>query len=80
MSFDTDKCVVLHRGTNNAVYQYTLNGIPLKITECDIGVFIQPSLKPSHQIAESVKKANCALEMIIRNLTFLGKHHYSKLY
>ena len=40
---------------------------------------VQASLKPGHQIAESVKKANRAMGML-RNLTFRDKHHYIKLY
>ena len=82
MSFNTDKCVIMHLGNNNASHEYTLNDIPLKTTICekDIGVYVQPSLKPSYQIAESVKKANRALGMLLRNFTFRDKHHYIKLY
>ena len=82
MSFNTDKCVVMHLGNNNMSHEYQLDGVGLKVTECekDIGVYVQPSLKPSHQIAESVKKANRALGMLLRNLTFRDKYHYIKLY
>ena len=82
MSFNVDKCVVMHLGNTNTRHQYTLDGTPLKTTECekDIGVYVQASLKPSHQIAESVKKANRAMGMLLRNLTFRDKHHYIKLY
>ena len=82
MSFNTDKCVVMHIGNKNLNHQYVMNDIPLKVTESekDIGVYVQPSLKPSVQIAESVKKANRVLGMLLKNLTYRDKYHFIKLY
>ena len=81
-SFNLDKCVVMHLGNNNPNHTYFLNGTELKTTICekDIGVYMQPSLKPSVQIAESVKKANRVLGMLLRCLTFRDKFHFIKLY
>ena len=82
MSFNLDKCVVMHIGQRNNNHLYTMNGADLKTTECekDIGVYMQPSLKPSIQIAEAVKKANRALGTLLRSLTFRDTKHYIRLY
>ena len=82
MSFNVDKCVVMHIGQNNPSYAYTMNGTELKITECekDIGVYMQPSLKPSIHIAEAVKTANRVLGMLLKSLTFRDKNHFIRLY
>ena len=82
MSFNIDKCVVMHIATTNSDQGYYMDGILLKTTSCekDIGVYMQPSLKPSTQIAESVKKANKALGMLKRCLTYRDKYHFIKLY
>ena len=82
MSFNTDKCVVMHLGTNNSLHQYCMDGVPLKVTECekDIGVYVQPSLKPSYHIAEAVKTANRVLGMLSKNFTFRDRYHFIKLY
>ena len=65
MFFNADKCVVMHLGTKNLHHSYFIDGKLMKSTQCekDIGVYIQPSLKPSVTIAESVKKANRVLGM-----------------
>ena len=59
-----------------------MDGVPLKVTECekDIGVYIQPSLKPSYHIAEAVKTANRVLGMLSKNFTFRDRYHFIKLY
>ena len=46
MSFNIDKCVVMHIGTTNTEQGYYMDGIPLKTTSCekDIGFYMQPSL------------------------------------
>ena len=41
---------------------------------------MQPSLKPSIQIAEAVKKANRVLGMLLKSLTFRDKYHFIRLY
>ena len=82
MSFNTDKCVVMHLGNKNLQHSYFIDGAEMKTTECekDIGVYVQPSLKPSVQIAESVKKANRVLGMLLKNLTFRDRYHFIRLY
>jgi hypothetical protein len=82
MSFNTDKCYVMHMGNNNIRYAYYMNGVQMQTTECekDIGVYMHASLKPSVQIAECVKKANRALGMLLRCYTFRDRVHYIRLY
>ena len=82
MSFNTDKCVVMHLGNGNIKYSYYMNGVLMKTTQCekDIGVYMHPSLKPSVHIAEAVKKANRALGTLHRTLTYRDKFHYIRLY
>ena len=82
MSFNFDKCVVMHLGHKNLRHTYDMNGVPIKITNCekDIGVYMHESLKPSTHIAEAVKKANRALGALLRSLTFRDKVHYIRLY
>ena len=82
MAFNFDKCVVMHLGHNNLKHTYHMNDIQLKTTECekDIGVYMHTSLKPSFQVAEAVKKANRALGILLRCLTFRDKFHYIRLY
>jgi ribonuclease P/MRP protein subunit RPP40 len=82
MSFNIDKCIVMHLGLNNLRHSYHMNGSQMKITECekDIGVYMHSSLKPSFHIAESVKKANKALGILLRCYTFRDKFHFIHLY
>ncbi len=69
-------------GIKNIRHAYYMNGVPMKTTECekDIGVYMHASLKPSVQIAECVKKANRALGMLLKCVTFRDKVHYIRLY
>ena len=82
MSFNIDKCVVMHLGHRNLQLKYYMNGSEMKITECekDIGVHMHQSLKPSSHIAEAVKKANRALCILVKCLTYRDKYHYIRLY
>jgi hypothetical protein len=48
MSFNADTCKVMHIGENNPRNLYYMNGVPLGTPEeeKDVGVYINPSLKP----------------------------------
>ena len=78
MSFNLDKCVIMHLGSHNLQYQYELCNHAVKTTECerDIGVHMHTSLKPSAHIGEIVKKANQALRVLLQCFTFRDKFHY----
>ena len=79
MSFNIDKCVVMHIGHHNLQHTYYMDGSEMKITDCekDIGVYMHSSLKPSFHIAEAVKKAKRALGILLRCLTFRDKFHHT---
>ena len=82
MSFNLDKCVIMHLGSHNFQYQYELCNHAVKTTECEryIGVHMHTSLKPSAHIGEIVKKANQALRVLLQCFTFRDKFHYIHLY
>ena len=82
MSFNLDKCVIMHLGNKNLKYTYYMDGKAMKTTESekDIGVYMHVSLKPSTHIAEAVKKANRALGVLLRCLSYRDKCHYIRLY
>ena len=60
MSFNVDKCKVLHIGNRNVHANYTMNGIQLAKVEQekDLGVIISNDLKPRKQCSEFFKTAN----------------------
>ena len=82
MSFNVDKCKVMHIGSKNDKAKYTMNGKELKTTqtECDLGFSMNDDLKPSKHCVEAVKKANKILGMIKRNFVHLNKTLVTKLY
>ncbi len=44
----TEKCTVIHNGTDNSRYNYYLSGTLLGTTELekDAGIYINPTIKP----------------------------------
>ena len=82
MLFNLDKCKVMHLGSSNLKYTYSMNGQCLKTTdsEKDLGVYICSSMKPSMQVAEVAKKANQALGQLLRAITYRDKIHFVNLY
>lgn len=72
MSFNKDKCKILHLGRNNLKLTYNLGGVLLTETtvEKDLGIHITNKLKPEYHINEMCKKANKILGMIGRSLDF----------
>ena len=82
MSFNVDKCKVLHIGYRNEKANYTLNGTQLKSVdrEVDLGVTISSNLKPSQQCSEVVKKANKIIGLIGRSFEYKSKDIILTLY
>ena len=82
MSFNTDKCKVLHVGHNNPQYSYTMNGYTLSEPgwEQDIGVKVKENLKPSLQCSSASKRANFVLGQISRAFHFRDRHVFLRLY
>ena len=82
MSFNTDKCKVLHIGYRNEEANYLMDGCQLKTTdrETDLGVTITSNLKPSQQCSEVVKKANKLVGFIGRSIEYKSKATIVTLY
>lgn len=82
MSFNTDKCTVIHMGKNNNEAEYKMGDKILKksTVERDLGVLIDCSGKASEQCALAAKKANAVLGMIKRNISFKSKDNIVRLY
>lgn len=82
MEFNVEKCKVLHLGSNNQRFQYTMSGIPLETTEeeKDLGVYVDSDLKFKKQCSEACKKANKALGYISRHFCYKSKDIILPLY
>ena len=82
MSFNKDKCKVLHIGKKNQRFDYKMGQQVLEKTECerDVGVLISNDLKPTQQCAKAAKKAYSVLGRISRAFTFRDKVVWTKLY
>ena len=82
MSFNTEKCKVLHIGTKNQRYNYKMGPRVLEKTECerDVGVLISHDLTPAQQCSKAAKKAYSVLGRISRAFTFRDKVVWTKLY
>jgi hypothetical protein len=82
MTFNIEKCKVMHVGKNNPCFEYTMNGVKLSTTEeeRDIGVVISKNLKPSEQCSKAAGRATAVLNQIKRNFHFRDRHTYLRLY
>src|SRR5207245_5221839 len=60
MSFNTEKCSVIHLGYNNLKHKYSLCGSDLgdSTKERDLGITVDSSMKFSEQCNTVIKKAN----------------------
>ncbi len=68
MSFNFDKCKVMHIGSRNSNYAYK----PLRTVneESDLGVTISSDLKITQNCKAACKKANTILGFVARNFLF----------
>ena len=82
MTFNTDKCIVMHVGSNNPKNKYVLGNQELKSSdkEKDLGVLMDSSLKFSEQCKAAVKSANRNLGLIKRTVKSRSKEVIVKLY
>ena len=82
MSFNEEKCKVLHIGYHNEKATYTMNGTQLKSIERekDLGVTISNDLKSSQQCSEPVNKANKIIGLIGRSFEHKSKEVILTLY
>ena len=72
MSYNVEKCHVLHLGRSNPRHKYTMNGKVLVDTEMekDIGVLVTTNLKPANQCEKAARTANHILHQILRAFSF----------
>ena len=82
MSFNINKCSVMHFGYSNKNATYILNGEVIKevTEEKDLGVIIQSNLKVDLQCAKVVREANRILGMVKRCFTYKSKDNLLKIY
>ena len=74
MTFNQDKCKVMHVGRSNPRYVYYMNGLELSETEKerDLGVWTESSLKPLLQCTKAANNANCLLGMHTEQNSYLS--------
>ena len=72
MSFNPDKCKVMHVGSRNSNFSYKMQGKPLQAVqeESDLGVTISSDLKHTKHCKAACKKANTMLGFIARNFEY----------
>ena len=82
MSFNTDKCHVLHAGKKNQEFSYDWGSGQLAQTlqEKDVGVLIMKNLKPSLHCAKAANKANQVLGQMARAVSYRDKFTFLRLY
>ena len=82
MSFNIDKCHVLHIGSHNPSVTYEMNNSELQSVdeEKDLGVIISKNLKPNNQITKVVKTANKLVGFIGRTFSFKSEKVILTLY
>ena len=82
MSFNVDKCKIVHVGHNNPKKEYYMKGKKLKVEndEKDLGVFVEASMKPGKQCTTAAKSANFALGQIQRAFHYRKKEYLVPLY
>ena len=82
MSFNTDKCSVIHLGSENRKQQYSLSGSVLREStkERDLGIIVDSSMKFSEQCNIAIKNANTTLGLIRRTIKCKSQHIIMKLY
>ena len=81
MEFNVDKCHIMHLGSRNKEFKYTMEGEELKTSEFekDIGVLIQRNLKPSMQCAKAAKTANAVLDHFPKTFPYLREASFGVL-
>ena len=87
MDFNATKCKIMHIGSANPGFHYTMGGFAPAGTilseateEKDIGVIVHNSLKPSVQCAKAAKKANQVLGQMARSFHYRDRITWIHLY
>ncbi|KAF2356187.1 Reverse transcriptase domain [Trinorchestia longiramus] len=82
MSFNIEKCSVMHVGVNNRHFQHTMYNIFIETIQQqrDLGVIVTENLKHDKQVEKSVKNASRFLGFIARNFEYKSKNIILPLY
>ena len=82
MSFNVDKCSVMHIGYNNMQSNYNMSNQQLPTTDQqrDLGIIITKDLKWQKQTEKSCRTANRVLRFIARNFRYKNKELILPLY
>ena len=82
MKFNVSKCKVVHFGSRNPKYSYTMNGAELEVSkeEKDLGVLVTDKLSVSAQCAKAARTANAVLGQISRAFHFRDRDIFTGLY
>ena len=82
MAFNVQKCKVMHVGSKNKQYEYSMNNTVLvkTVKERDLGVVMSATLKPRVKCAKAARTAQTVLSQISRAFHFRDRHVFLKLY
>ena len=82
MSFNIDKCKILHLGNKNPCVKYKLYGKEISVVEKekDLGVLVDNKLNFDEQCATAAKKGNQILGIVKRNFSYLDRDIFVRLY
>ena len=82
MTFNIEKCKVVHVGRNNPMHTYSMYGTNLADTEKerDIGVIVSNTLKPTAQCAEAARRAGAVLTQISKAFLYRDRRVFLQLY
>ncbi len=82
MSFNAAKCKVMHIGKNNPRNTYHMDGVTFGTTEeeKDVGIYVNPSLKPGTHCKKAANKAMAVLKQITNCFHYRDRNVFLKLY
>ena len=82
MSFNVDKCTIMHMGSGNPKHAYSMNNIRLKETkeQKDLGVLVDNELKFSKHIKNIVARANRMIGLIRISFECMNKDMFLNLF
>ncbi|KAF2346656.1 Reverse transcriptase domain [Trinorchestia longiramus] len=82
MSFNIEKCSVIHVDANNRYFQHTMYDIPIETVQQqrDIGVIVTENLKHDRQVEKIVKNASRIIGFTARNFEYKSKNIILPLY
>ncbi len=82
MSFNVNKCHIIHVEKRNKKFDYEVNSVNLDSVQCikDLGVSIGSNIKFSQQCKDATGKANRMLGFINRNFSIKNKDKTLPLY